>query len=84
MYYVTYLTLICKDKFDYSFLGNAFRSAYAHQLHDKNTISDQMIRPGSALGFHNNRPHLMQSSRSADSLLSPDVINEDQGITYLC
>ena len=39
-----------------------------------------MIRPGSALGFHNNRPHLMQSSRSADSLLSPDVINEDQGI----
>ena len=62
-----------------TFLGNAFRSACTHQLHDKN-ISDQMIRPGSALGFHNNRPHLMQSSRSADSLLSPDVINEDQGI----
>jgi len=64
-------------------IGNAFRSAYAHQLHDKNIISDQMIRPGSALGFHNNRPHLMQSSRSADSLLSPDVINEDQGIADL-
>ena len=45
-------------------------------------MSDQNIRPGSALGFHNNRPHLMQSSRSADSLLSPDVINEDQGMYF--
>lgn len=58
------------------FLGNAFRSAYAHQLHDQNN-SDVTMRPGSSLGFHS-RPHLSQS-RSADSLLSPDVINEDQG-----
>ena len=66
-------------------IGNAFRSAYAHQLHDgglnslggHNQGADQITRPGSALGFHQ-RPHLSQS-RSADSLLSPDVINEDQG-----
>ena len=55
-------------------IGNAFRLAYANQIHHEE-------RPISALGYCNKGQNFgLSQSRSADSLLSPDTINEDLGI----
>ncbi len=81
-----------------SLIGNAFRVAYAVQIQDglhgqdqggyaQATPAHQVQRPGSALGHH--QPYTstilrpFPQSRSADSLLSPDILHgtaDDLGI----
>jgi hypothetical protein len=62
-------------------IGNAFRAAYATQIQGEH-LQQQQDRPGSSLGHH----HLstlghfkggggIPQSRSADSLLSPDILH---------
>ena len=59
------------DNFFFYFAGNAFRIAYASQIQDEHCTPKENSYPA------------FRTSRSADSLLSPDVLNgtpEDFGI----